>query len=298
MWQSEIKQFKIYLRLEKSLSINSIDAYERDVIKLDTYLNANSTNVSVTNVDSQQLHLFLEALNASGIEATSQARIVSGIKCFFEFLSTENIIQNNPTELLEGPKTARKLPDVLTVEEITRMLSSIDLSVPEGARNKTIIELLYSCGLRVSELIDVKISNLVSQQQFLRVVGKGNKERLVPTGKRMMKHLQQFVHHYRNNHIVQKGHEDYLFLNRRGKKLTRVMIFHIIKKTVAHSGINKKISPHTLRHSFATHLIENGADLRAVQEMLGHESITTTEIYTHLDKNYIRETLRKFHPRP
>ncbi|HLP10998.1 MAG TPA: site-specific tyrosine recombinase XerD [Flavobacteriales bacterium] len=296
-WNNEIKQFKIYLRLEKSLSKNSIEAYTRDVIKLDTFLNGLKSNLGVNAVDKKHIENFLKQLAEIGVEPTSQARILSGLKNFFGYLLLENIIRTDPTELLEAPKTSRKLPDVLTVEDIFSLMDCIDLSKPEGARNKIIIEIMYACGLRVSELVDLKISNIYFNENFVRVVGKGNKERLVPIGKQSLKQLKSYLEHYRKQALVAKGAEDFLFLNRRGKKLSRVMIFHIIKQSAKDAGVKKDISPHTLRHSFATHLIENGADLRAVQEMLGHESITTTEIYTHLDRKFLAETIRNFHPR-
>lgn len=297
MWVNEIKQFKMHLRLEKSLAQNSIEAYERDVLKLDHFLNADKNNVPVTAVDQKHIAEFLAMLTKVGVESSSQARILSGIKSFFNFLLLENIIKNDPTELIDAPKLSRKLPEVLSTDEIQSMLNRIDLSLPEGGRNKCIIEMLYSCGLRVSELVELKISNLYPGDHFIRVIGKGNKERLVPIGKFTVKQVTNYLNFYRKPALVQKGFEDYLFLNRNGKKLTRVMIFHIIKKAAADAGIKKNISPHTLRHSFATHLVENGADLRAVQEMLGHESITTTEIYTHLDRKFIADTIKKFHPR-
>lgn len=297
MWVNEIKQFKMHLRLEKSLAQNSIEAYERDVLKLDHFLNADKNNVPVTAVDQKHIAEFLAMLTKVGVESSSQARILSGIKSFFNFLLLENIVKNDPTELIDAPKLSRKLPEVLSTDEIQSMLNRIDLSLPEGGRNKCIIEMLYSCGLRVSELVELKISNLYPGDHFIRVIGKGNKERLVPIGKFTVKQVTNYLNFYRKPALVQKGFEDYLFLNRNGKKLTRVMIFHIIKKAAADAGIKKNISPHTLRHSFATHLVENGADLRAVQEMLGHESITTTEIYTHLDRKFIADTIKKFHPR-
>jgi integrase/recombinase XerD len=296
-WKNEIKQYKIHLRLEKSLSANSIEAYTRDVSKLDSFINGESNSMGVSGVTQQVIQAFLRELTTVGVAATSQARILSGIKSFFNFLLLENIVKSDPTELIEAPKTLRKLPDVLTFDEIDKIIQSYDLSKPEGERNKTIIETIYACGLRVSELVELKISNIYKKDNFIKVIGKGNKERLVPIGKSTIKQFEHFLFHYRNNQLVQKGYEDYLFLNRRGKKLSRVMIFNIIKEQSFIVGIKKSISPHTLRHSFATHLIENGADLRAVQEMLGHESITTTEIYTHLDKKFLTETIKNFHPR-
>jgi len=296
-WQNEIKQFRVYLRLEKSLSKNSIDAYTRDVIKLDFFLNAGKNNLGVSSVEKTHIENFIRQLAQIGVEPASQARIISGLKNFFNYLLLENMIRTDPTVLIEAPKTSRKLPDVLSVDDILTMLDKIDLSKPEGARNKTIIETMYACGLRVSELVDLKISNIHFTENFVSVVGKGNKERLVPVGRQSLKQLKSYLEHYRKQAAVNKGSEDFLFLNRRGKKLSRVMIFHIIKKAASDAGVKKNISPHTLRHSFATHLIENGADLRAVQEMLGHESITTTEIYTHLDRKFLAQTITKYHPR-
>jgi integrase/recombinase XerD len=296
-WLNEIKQYKIHLRLEKSLSPNSIEAYTRDVSKLNVFINGESGNTGVLAVTPKHVQEFLKELTSTGVAATSQARILSGIKSFFNFLVLENILQTDPTELIEAPKTSRKLPDVLTFEEIEKIIVSFDLSKPEGERNKTIVETLYACGLRVSELVELKISNIYPRENFIKVIGKGNKERLVPIGKNSVKQLEKFINFYRKQQPAQKGQEDYLFLNRRGKKLSRVMIFNVIKEHALIAGIKKSISPHTFRHSFATHLIENGADLRAVQEMLGHESITTTEIYTHLDKKFLAETIKNFHPR-
>lgn len=296
-WLNEIKQYKIHLRLEKSLSPNSIEAYTRDVSKLNAFINGESGKIGVSAVTAHHVQEFLKELTHLGVAATSQARILSGIKSFFNFLLLENIIRIDPTELIEAPKTSRKLPDVLTFEEIEKIILSFDLSKPEGERNKTIIETLYACGLRVSELVELKISNIYGRENFVKVVGKGNKERLVPIGKNSVKKIENFLKFNRNKQTAQKGQEDHLFLNRRGKKLSRVMIYTIIKNQALQVGIKKTISPHTFRHSFATHLIENGADLRAVQEMLGHESITTTEIYTHLDKKFLTETIKNFHPR-
>lgn len=296
-WNNEIKQFKIHLRLEKSLSTNSIQAYTRDIDKLDFFINENKNNIGVSNIEANHITALLKHLTELGVAATSQARILSGIKSFFNFLLLENLILQDPTELIEAPKTSRKLPDVLNVDEVLQLMNSFDLSKPEGERNKTIIETMYACGLRVSELVNLKISNIHKKEHFIKVVGKGNKERLVPIGNHTLKQLELYLTHYRKNQLTQKGQEDILFLNRRGKMLSRVMIFTIIKNQAKQLGIKKSISPHTLRHSFATHLIENGADLRAVQEMLGHESITTTEIYTHLDKKFLSETIKKYHPR-
>lgn len=295
-----LKQFVTFLKLERSLSDNSIQAYERDVEKLLHYKGIIQSKTSMANWDGKQLQQFLQYLAELGLSAYSQARILSGIKSFYKFLVTEDIIKQDPTVLLEGPKLGRKLPDTLSLEEIDALLQAIDLSTPEGQRNKAILEVLYSCGLRVSECVELKTGNLYLEEMgvgFVKVVGKGNKERLVPIGKEASKYVRIYIEQIRNGMPIQKGFENHLFLNRRGKKLTRAMIFTIIKNLAAKAGIKKNISPHTFRHSFATHLVEGGADLRAVQEMLGHESITTTEIYTHLDRDYLRSVVQEFHPR-
>ncbi|MCZ8355723.1 MAG: site-specific tyrosine recombinase XerD [Cyclobacteriaceae bacterium] len=295
-----LKQFVTFLKLERSLSDNSIQAYERDVEKLMQYKSIIQSKTSIANWDGKQLQQFLQYLAELGLSAYSQARILSGIKSFYKFLVTEDIIKQDPTVLLEGPKLGRKLPDTLSLEEIDALLQAIDLSTPEGQRNKAILEVLYSCGLRVSECVELKTGNLYLEEMgvgFVKVVGKGNKERLVPIGKEASKYVRIYIEQIRNGMPIQKGFENHVFLNRRGKKLTRVMIFTIIKNLAAKAGIKKNISPHTFRHSFATHLVEGGADLRAVQEMLGHESITTTEIYTHLDRDYLRSVVQEFHPR-
>ena len=295
-----LKQFVTFLKLERSLSDNSIQAYERDVEKLLQYKGIIQSKTSIANWDGKLLQQFLQYLAELGLSAYSQARILSGIKSFYKFLVTEDIIKQDPTVLLEGPKLGRKLPDTLSLEEIDALLQAIDLSTPEGQRNKAILEVLYSCGLRVSECVELKTGNLYLEEMgvgFVKVVGKGNKERLVPIGKEASKYVRIYIEQIRNGMPIQKGFENHVFLNRRGKKLTRVMIFTIIKNLAAKAGIKKNISPHTFRHSFATHLVEGGADLRAVQEMLGHESITTTEIYTHLDRDYLRSVVQEFHPR-
>ncbi|MFN9502188.1 MAG: site-specific tyrosine recombinase XerD [Chryseotalea sp.] len=294
-----LKQFVTFLKLERSLSDNSIQAYERDVEKLLQYKGIIQSKTSIANWDGKQLQQFLQYLAELGLSAYSQARILSGIKSFYKFLVTEDIIKQDPTVLLEGPKLGRKLPDTLSLEEIDALLQAIDLSTPEGQRNKAILEVLYSCGLRVSECVELKTGNLYLEEMgvgFVKVVGKGNKERLVPIGKEASKYVRIYIEQIRNGMPIQKGFENHVFLNRRGKKLTRVMIFTIIKNLAAKAGIKKNISPHTFRHSFATHLVEGGADLRAVQEMLGHESITTTEIYTHLDRDYLSSVVKEFHP--
>lgn len=296
-WDSYIKQFKNYLKLERSLAENSIAAYLRDITKLKEFFEIKHKNVNPLNVKQQDLIDFFEFINELGISPYSQARLLSGIKSFFQFLLYEDLIEVDPSGLLETPKLGRKLPDVLSITEIDRLFESVDHSKPEGMRNRAMLETLYSSGLRVSELIELKISNLYSDIGFIRVIGKGSKERLVPIGSSALKYISIYKNEIRNHLKIQSGFEDFLFLNRRGKSLSRVMIFMIIKDLIKVAGINKNISPHTFRHSFATHLIEGGADLRAVQEMLGHESITTTEIYTHLDKEYLKQIVKQYHPR-
>ena len=297
-WNSILKGFKAYLQLERSLSENSVDAYLRDMAKLEQYCELNRIQVQPERLTQQQLEQFLIYVSEYGLSARTQARILSGLKAFYKYLSIEDVIDDNPTELLEAPKIGRKLPDVLSIEEINELINAIDLSKSEGERNKAILETMYSCGLRVSELVNLKLSNLNFNEGFIHVVGKGSKERIVPIGSVAVKHINIYIQSVRNHQQnISKENEDVLFLNRRGAKLTRVMIFTIIKQLCNKAGINKSISPHTLRHSFATHLVEGGADLRAVQEMLGHESITTTEIYTHLDRDYLRQAILDFHPR-
>jgi len=296
-WFGLLNDYKSYLKLERSLSLNSVEAYLRDIEKLKTYIELQQLKIDPQNVQSSHLKNFIEWINEFGLSARSQSRLISGIKSFYKFLFIEGIINTDPTELLETPKIGRKLPDVLTIEEIDNIIAAIDLSKPEGQRNKAIIETLYSCGLRVSELINLKISNLYLNDKFIRVLGKGNKERLVPISEKAIYEITLYADHSRTHIPIQKGFDDFLFLNRRGKSLTRVMIFTIIKDIVDKIGLKKTISPHTFRHSFASHLIEGGADLRAVQEMLGHESIITTEIYTHLDREYLRDAIIQFHPR-
>jgi integrase/recombinase XerD len=296
-WETHIKHFGSYLKLERSLSSNSIQAYVRDVEKLGQFIEMKFAGVSPLMISSKHLQAFLQYINELGMSAFSQARILSGIKAFYKYLLFEEMIEKDPTALIEGPKLGRKLPETLDYEEIVKMLDAIDLSKSEGARNRAMLEILYSSGLRVSELVELKIANVYFDLGFLRVIGKGNKERLVPIGKDALKFLKIYLEEIRVHVPVQKGSESHVFLNRRGKKLSRVMIFMIIKALAATIGLQKTISPHTFRHSFATHLIEGGADLRAVQEMLGHESITTTEIYTHLDRDYLRQVIQEFHPR-
>ncbi len=297
MWQSYIKHFKNYLRLERSLSGNSVEAYVRDVEKLEEFLELSKIDLAPARVQEEHLSAFLRYVAELGLAAHSQARMLSGIKAFFKYLLLENEITEDPTELLESPRLPRKLPDVLSYEEIETMLSAIDHSTPEGTRNRAIMEVLYSSGLRVSELTDLQLTNCHFDIGFLRIIGKGDKMRLVPIGKEAIKYTQIYLDHVRGDIAPQKGSEDIVFLNRRGGQLSRVMIFLMIKDTAEKAGIHKNVSPHTFRHSFATHLIEGGASLRAVQEMLGHESITTTEIYTHLDRDYLRQIITEFHPR-
>jgi len=296
-WELHIKHFRNYLKLERSLSDNTLEAYERDVFKLAQYLEMTSKKVSPLTLSPKNLRDFVEYLNDLGASPFSQARILSGIKSFYKYLMHEDLIKQDPTALIEGPKLGRKLPDTLDFHEIEKLLNAIDLSTPEGQRNRAMLEVLYSSGLRVSELVNLKIPNIYFDIGFLRVIGKGNKERLVPIGREAMKYLKIYLEEVRVHVPIKNGYEAFAFLNRRGKNLTRVMIFTIIKNLVASIGLKKTISPHTFRHSFATHLLEGGADLRAVQEMLGHESITTTEIYTHLDRDYLKQVIREFHPR-
>lgn len=285
------------MQLEKSLSQNSIEAYQRDIGKLVNYLETEKLLLNVDEVKIEHLEGFVKTINELGFDAHSQARIISGIRAFYKYLMVEDVLSVNPAELLSAPKLARKLPDTLSVEEINALLGAIDLSTPEGTRNRAMLEVLYSSGLRVSELTGLKISSMFLDVEFIKVIGKGDKERLVPIGSQAIKHIRIYQENVRVHVPVQKGEEDMLFLNRRGKRLTRMYVFTVIKDCAARIGLEKVISPHTFRHSFATHLIEGGADLRAVQEMLGHASITTTEIYTHLDRDYLRSTIMQFHPR-
>jgi integrase/recombinase XerD len=296
-WLPYIKGFKSYLQLEKSLSQNSIEAYLRDVEKLTQFLVLEEKKISPKNISLKELEAFIVWLNEVGLEEQSQARIISGLKAFFNYLLLEDEIQSSPATFLQSPKLKRKLPDTLSFEEVVNVLESVNLSKPEGVRNRAILEVLYGCGLRVSELVNLQFSNLFFDVGFVRVTGKGDKERLVPIGSEAMKQLTLFSEQVRCHIPIAKGEEDYVFVNNRGKRISRVMVFLMIKQQAKMAGIEKAISPHTFRHSFATHLIEGGADLRAVQEMLGHASITTTEIYTHLDRDYLRSTLASFHPR-
>jgi len=296
-WTQYTKGFAAFLKLERSLSGNSIEAYRRDVEKLIQFFELRQLELQPSDIKLSHLQDFLKWINEMGISATSQARIISGLRTFFKYLLLENIIRSSPAELLESPRLGRKLPDTLNIDEIDRLFAEIDLSTPEGERNKTMLEFLYGCGLRVSELINLKISDVRFNDGFISVIGKGNKERLVPVGDGALNQLDRYRHNVRSHIKIQKGHEDFIFLTGRGKKISRVMVFYIIKSLAEKAGIRKTISPHTFRHSFATHLIEGGADLRAVQEMLGHASITTTEIYTHLDRDYLRSNILSFHPR-
>lgn len=297
LWQSYIDGYNAFIKLEKGLSANSISAYRDDIDKLVQFLEISGNPIQPGQVKRELLVKFITWLNELGLSANSQARIVSGLKGFFKYLVLEKVIDENPSELLDAPKTGRKLPDVLNINEINTLIDAIDQSKPEGQRNKTILETLYGCGLRVSELVDLKISDIYFRESMIRVVGKGNKERLIPLGRVAKKYLQLYIAETRPSFRPGPRYQDVVFLNRRGAGLSRVMVFYIIKELAKTTGLTKKISPHTFRHSFATHMIENGADLRAVQDMLGHESITTTEIYTHLDREHLREAINRFHPR-
>ena len=297
VWGAYLKGFKAYLQLERSMSDNTVEAYLHDVEMLGEYIFSEQNNISIQQLEQKHLQAFLVYINELELTANTQARVLSGIKAFFRYLMLEEVVKNNPTELLEAPKLKRALPVFLSVEEIDQLFAAIDHSTPEGQRNRAMLETMYSCGLRVSELVGLKLSNLYLDVDFVRVIGKGDKERLVPIGSTAVKQIELYRDHVRRHMTIKQGHEDILFLNRRGAQLSRVMVFTILKNLTAKSGIKKNIHPHTLRHSFATHLVEAGADLRAVQEMMGHKSITTTEIYTHLDRSYLRDTLAKYHPR-
>ncbi|WP_342333284.1 site-specific tyrosine recombinase XerD [Pedobacter sp. FW305-3-2-15-E-R2A2] len=289
--------FKAYLKLERSLSSNSIEAYMNDVQKLFQYFESVNKTPHVKEITAADLKLFISWINELGMLPSTQARVVSGIKSFFDFLMLEQLIAEDPAALLETPRLSRKLPDVLNIEEINGLIAAIDAAKPEGMRNKAILEVLYSCGLRVTELISLRISNVFPDAEFIKVIGKGNKERIVPIGQSALKYIKIYLEESRVHVPVQKGYEDFIFLNRRGSGLSRISVFTLIKDLALKSGLKKSISPHTFRHSFATHLIEGGADLRAVQEMLGHSSITTTEIYTHLDRDYLKGIITEFHSR-
>ncbi len=296
MWEPYKKGFKAWLQLEKSLAANSVEAYLRDIDKLTDYLQATEKMVTPQELELKDLEKFVQWVSELGMTVASQSRIISGLRSFYTYCIIEQIVTVNPTALLETPKQKRSLPDTLSFEEIESIIAQIDLSKPEGGRNKAILETLYSCGLRVTELVNLRISCLFLDIGFVRVIGKGDKERLVPIGSDAIKYINMYKNNIRNHINIKSGQEDFLFLNRRGSKLSRVMIFIMLKDLAIKAGIEKTISPHTFRHSFATHLVEGGADLRAVQEMLGHESITTTEIYTHLDREFLRNTLHQFHP--
>ncbi len=296
-WSELVEGFRLFLKLEKSLSANSIEAYLRDVSKLENYCAIAKITLLPQNLSYKNISDFVIFIHQLGVSNTSQARIISGIRAFYKYLLIEDLINEDPTALLEGPKLKRTLPDILTIDEIDSMVNSIDLSDKHGQRNKTIIEVLYGCGLRVSELCDLKISNINFEDEFIKVKGKGLKERLVPLGKPAANNLKLYLTAIRNNINILNNFEDYVFINNRGKNYSRVMIFYIIKELTKNAGVTKIISPHTLRHSFASHMVDGGADLRAVQEMLGHESIVTTEIYTHIDNSYLRDAIIQFHPR-
>jgi len=297
-WKSYIKGFEAYLMLERSLSKNSIAAYTADVGKLVSFLSIHKANTAPQMISGKQLKDFIFWINKIGLGARSQARIISGLKAFYKYLIMEDMIEDDPTSLLDSPKLERKIPEVLSYEEIEMIFSALDHSKPQGQRNRAILETLYACGLRVSELVNLRISNYFPDVGYVKVIGKNDKERIVPIGESAIKHIKLYREGTRRSMMnIHKDHEDFLFLNRRGKKLTRVMIFTMIKNSVRDAGIEKNISPHTFRHSFATHLVEGGADLKAVQDMLGHESITTTEIYTHLDTKYLKDTIMLYHPR-
>ncbi len=295
-WNVYIRGYQNYLQIEKSLSKNTVDGYCRDIKKLNNFFNGNDDKKKIEDVNYQDFQKYLSYLNDLKINARSQSRVISSMRSFFKFLILEKIIKENPTELLENPKTGKKLPEFLTIEEIELLVNQIDRSKKEGERNLAIIEVLYGCGLRVTELIELKISEIYWEEGFIRIIGKGNKERLVPLGKIASKHLKIYLNEIRVHQKVKDLFVDHVFINKNGSKISRVMIFKIIKKLTEKAGIQKNISPHSLRHSFATHLVEGGADLRSVQEMLGHQSITTTEIYTHLDKNYLKQAILDHHP--
>lgn len=295
-WNVYIRGYQNYLQIEKSLSKNTVDGYCRDIKKLNNFFNGNDDKKKIEEVNYQDFQNYLSYLNDLKINARSQSRVISSMRSFFKFLILEKIIKENPTELLENPKIGKKLPEFLTIEEIELLVNQIDRSKKEGERNLAIIEVLYGCGLRVTELIELKISEIYWEDGFIRIIGKGNKERLVPLGKIASKHLKIYLNEIRVHQKVKDLFVDHVFINKDGSKISRVMIFKIVKKLTEKAGIQKNISPHSLRHSFATHLVEGGADLRSVQEMLGHQSITTTEVYTHLDKNYLKQAILDHHP--
>lgn len=295
-WKTDIKSYQSYLRIERGLSKNTIDNYSFDIDRLCLFLEEKSIMVSPIKITEETIQQFIYSVSKE-VNPRSQARMISGLKSFFSYLIFEDYRQDNPMELIETPKTGRKLPDTLSVGEIDSLIAAIDLSSNEGERNRAMLETLYGCGLRVSELVSLKISDLFFDEGFIKITGKGNKQRFVPIGNLTQKYIQIYRDYSRNALNIKKGHEDTLFLNRRGSQLTRAMVFTIIKDLVVKIGLKKSISPHTLRHSFATHLLENGADLRSIQLMLGHESITTTEIYVHLDRKFLSEVINNFHPR-
>ena len=295
-WITFIKNYQSYLKIERGLSKNTVDNYSFDIERLCLFLQENKIEVSPLKISEETLQQFIYFIS-SQVNARSQARIISGLKSFFSYLIFEDYRSDNPLELIESPKIGRKLPDTLSIDEIDNLISAIDLSTNEGARNRAMLEMLYGCGLRVSELVSLKISDLFFEEGFIKVTGKGNKQRFVPVGELAQKYIQIYRDTVRVHLAIKKGHEDTLFLNRRGSQLTRAMIFTIIKNLAVEIGLNKKISPHTFRHSFATHLLENGADLRSIQLMLGHESITTTEVYLHLDRTFLTEVVNTYHPR-
>ena len=294
-WSSAIKEYRNYLRLERGLSINSINSYTRDIKKLTAYIEENQIDVSPKNINSQDVRAFL--FQTKDLNPRSRARLISGLRSFFSYLVFEDYRSDNPMTLIDSPKIGRKLPDTLSIKEIDTLIEAIDLSKPQGERNRSIIETLYGCGLRVSELISLKLSDLFFEEGFIKVTGKGKKERFVPISPYTQKYINIYKAQIRSHQDIQKGNEDILYLNRRGKQLTRAMIFTIVRQLAEKTGLNKSISPHTFRHSFATHLLENGADLSSIQQMLGHESITTTEIYVHTDSSFLKEVIQKYHPR-
>lgn len=295
-WEQAISDYRSYLQIERGLALNSVESYARDIGKLVSYLNEFDSEEKPTSIGKEVIQKFIYD-SAKSINPRSQARLISGLNSFFNYLIFENYREDNPIEHIESPKIGRKLPDTLSLEEIDTLIKAIDLSEPHGERNRAMIETLYGCGLRVSELTDLKISDLFFEEDFIKVTGKGNKQRFVPISTVNKKYIDLYKDHVRVHHKIQKGHEDILFLNRLGKKLSRAMVFAIIKKLSEKIGLQKNISPHTFRHSFATHLLQNGADLRAIQQMLGHESITTTEVYMHVDRSHLAEVIKNFHPR-
>ncbi len=297
IWQAYMKGFGNYLRIERSLSVNTLESYLRDLGKLTRFIQEKNPGLQPEEVTKDHLHAFIVWINEHKMSARSQARLISGIRSFYTYLLLENKVKNDPTQWLDMPRIGYRLPDTLSVNEINTMIDSVDLSKPDGERNKAILETLYGCGLRVSELTGMRITDIHFTEQFVRITGKGNKERLVPIGHSALKQITTYLQTGRKTQKINKGSEDILFLNQRGNKLSRVMIFNIIRKHAELAGIRKTVSPHTFRHSFATHLVEGGADLRAVQEMLGHASIITTEVYTHLDRHYLRSIINEYHPR-